>query len=62
MQDPPMFTTTIRLPGGLKSHVAAAAKRAGTTAQGFILEAIAERAERPVAGIGERPLACVAYR
>lgn len=38
-----MSTTTIRLPEELKERVAAAAKRAGTTAHGFILEAIAEK-------------------
>lgn len=40
-----MSTTTIRLPEGLKARVAAAAKRAGTTAHGFILEAIAEKTD-----------------
>ena len=40
-----MSTTTIRLPEELKARIAAAAKRAGTTAHGFILEAIAEKAE-----------------
>lgn len=40
-----MSTTTIRLPPDLKERVARAAKRAGTTAHGFILEAIAEKAE-----------------
>ena len=39
-----MSTTTIRLPQDLKARVAAAAKRAGTTAHSFILEAIAEKA------------------
>jgi predicted transcriptional regulator len=39
-----MTTTTIRLPEDLKARVAAAAKRTGTTAHGFILEAIAEKA------------------
>ena len=39
-----MSTTTIRMPEALKARVAAAAKRAGTTAHGFILEAIAEKA------------------
>lgn len=39
-----MTTTTIRLPEELKTRVAAAAKRAGTTAHGFILDAIAEKA------------------
>jgi predicted transcriptional regulator len=38
-----MSTTTIRLPNDLKSRVAEAAKRAGTTAHGLILEAIAEK-------------------
>jgi predicted transcriptional regulator len=40
-----MSTTTIRLPEDLKARVAAAAKRAGTTAHSFILEAIAEKAD-----------------
>lgn len=40
-----MPTTTIRLPDRLKARVAAAAKRAGTTAHSFILEAIAEKAD-----------------
>lgn len=40
-----MSTTTIRLPDDLKARVAAAAKRAGKTTHGFILEAIAEKAE-----------------
>lgn len=39
-----MSTTTIRLPEDLKARVAAAAKRAGTTAHSFILEAVAEKA------------------
>lgn len=39
-----MSTTTIRLPDDLKARVAAAAARSGTTAHGFILEAIAEKA------------------
>ena len=39
-----MTTTTIRLPPELKARVARAAARAGTTAHGFILEAIAEKA------------------
>ena len=38
-----MSTTTIRLPEALKARVASAAKRAGTTTHGFILEAIAEK-------------------
>lgn len=38
-----MPTTTIRLTDDLKKRVASAAKRAGTTAHGFILEAIAEK-------------------
>ena len=41
-----MSTTTIRLPKDLKSKVAAAAERAGTTAHGFILQAIAEKTVR----------------
>lgn len=41
-----MSTTTIRLPEDLKARVAAAAKRSGTTAHGFILDAIAEKAEQ----------------
>lgn len=40
-----MSTTTIRLPEDLKTRVTAAAKRAGTSTHGFILEAIAEKAE-----------------
>ena len=39
-----MSTTTIRLPEELKARVAAAARSEGTTAHGFILEAIAEKA------------------
>jgi predicted transcriptional regulator len=38
-----MTTTTIRLPDDLKARVADAAKRAGTTAHGFMVEAIAEK-------------------
>lgn len=41
-----MSTTTIRMPEELKDRVAKAAKQAGTTAHGFILEAIAEKAAR----------------
>lgn len=41
-----MSTTTIRLPPDLKERVARAARGAGTTAHGFILEAIAEKAEQ----------------
>lgn len=41
-----MSTTTIRLPDDLKARIAEAAKRAGTTSHNFILEAIAEKAER----------------
>jgi predicted transcriptional regulator len=41
-----MSTTTIRLPEDLKARVATAAERAGTTAHNFILEAIAEKADR----------------
>lgn len=40
-----MSTTTIRLTEELKSRVARVAKRTGTTAHGFILQAIAEKAE-----------------
>lgn len=40
-----MSTTTIRLSEELKTRVARAAEEAGTTAHGFILEAIAEKAE-----------------
>ena len=39
-----MPTTTIRLTEDLKARVAAAARRSGTTAHAFILEAIAEKA------------------
>jgi predicted transcriptional regulator len=39
-----MSTTTIRMPEDLKARVATAAKRSGTTAHGFILAAIAEKA------------------
>lgn len=41
-----MSTTTIRLPEELKTRVAAAARRAGTTPHSFILEAIAEKADQ----------------
>lgn len=41
-----MSTTTIRLPEDLKARVAEAARRCGTTAHGFIIEAIAEKAEQ----------------
>lgn len=41
-----MSTTTIRIPDDLKSRVADAAERAGTTSHSFILEAIEEKAER----------------
>lgn len=40
-----MSTTTIRLSPGLKTRVAEAAKRAGTTPHGFMLAAIAEKAD-----------------
>ena len=40
-----MSTTTVRLPDDLKTRVARAAKRAGTTSHNFILEAIAEKAD-----------------
>lgn len=41
-----MSTTTIRLPEDLKTRIAKAAEAAGTTVHGFILEAIAEKAEQ----------------
>ncbi|TRZ93489.1 MAG: ribbon-helix-helix protein, CopG family [Rhodocyclaceae bacterium] len=41
-----MTTTTIRMPEDLKARVAAAAKRSGTTSHGFMLAAIAEKAEQ----------------
>jgi predicted transcriptional regulator len=41
-----MSTTTIRLPEELKARVAKAAKRTGASTHGFILEAIAEKAEQ----------------
>ena len=41
-----MSTTTIRLPEELKTRVAAAAERLGKTPHGFILEAIAEKADQ----------------
>lgn len=41
-----MSTTTIRIPEDLKLRVAAAAERAGISAHGFILEAIAEKADQ----------------
>ncbi|MBS4095793.1 MAG: DUF1778 domain-containing protein [Sulfuricella sp.] len=41
-----MSTTTIRLPDDLKVRIAAAAKHAGKTTHGFILEAITEKAEQ----------------
>jgi predicted transcriptional regulator len=41
-----MPTTTIRLSDELKARVAIAAERAGTSPHGFILEAIAEKAEQ----------------
>ncbi len=40
-----MSTTTIRISSELKARVARAAKRAGKSAHGFIVEAIAEKAE-----------------
>ena len=40
-----MSTTTIRLPKDLKERIARAAERAGTTAHGFILQAIAEKTD-----------------
>ena len=41
-----MTTTTIRLSDELRIRIATAAKRAGTTSHSFILEAIADKAER----------------
>lgn len=41
-----MTTTTIRMPEDLKARVAAAAKRSGMTPHGFMLDAIAEKAEQ----------------
>ncbi len=38
-------TTTIRMPNELKTRVAVAAKRSGTTAHGFIIEAINEKTQ-----------------
>ncbi len=41
-----MPTTTIRLSEDLKARVAAAAKRSGTSAHGYIIEAIVEKTEQ----------------
>jgi predicted transcriptional regulator len=41
-----MSTTTIRLSDELKARVSRAAERAGTTAHGFILNAIEEKADQ----------------
>jgi predicted transcriptional regulator len=41
-----MSTTTIRLPDELKARLATAAERHGVTTHGFILEALADRAEQ----------------
>ena len=41
-----MSTTTIRLSDDLKARIARAAEAAGTTSHSFILEAIAEKAQR----------------
>lgn len=41
-----MSTTTIRLSEDLKTRLAAAAERAGTTPHNFILQAIAEKTAR----------------
>lgn len=46
MTETQVSTTTIRMPEDLKARVAAAAKRSGTTAHSFMLEAIAEKAEQ----------------
>ncbi len=40
-----MGTTTIRLTDELRSRIARAAKRSGTTSHNFILEAIAEKTD-----------------
>lgn len=40
-----MTTTTIRIPDELKHRISRAAQRTGTTTHGFILKAIAEKAE-----------------
>ncbi|HEY8229495.1 MAG TPA: ribbon-helix-helix protein, CopG family [Rhodanobacteraceae bacterium] len=40
-----MSTTTIRLPDELKARIAQAAKREGTSAHSFIVEAITEKAD-----------------
>lgn len=40
-----MSTTTIRLSEELRARVARAAERAGTTAHGFMLDAIAEKTD-----------------
>ncbi len=41
-----MSTTTIRIEDDLKSRIAAAAQRAGTTAHAFILDAISQTVEQ----------------
>ena len=41
-----MSTTTIRLPEDLRARVKQAARRAGTTPHGFILDAIAEKTDQ----------------
>ncbi|MBI5278802.1 MAG: DUF1778 domain-containing protein [Burkholderiales bacterium] len=41
-----MSTTTIRLTDELKRRIARAAEQSGTTAHAFILEAIADKADR----------------
>jgi len=41
-----MSTTTIRIDDDLKARVAAAAERAGKTAHGFIVDAIAQATEQ----------------
>lgn len=41
-----MSTTTIRLPEDLRARIALVAERSGKTAHGFILEAIAEKADQ----------------
>lgn len=41
-----MIPTTLRMPEDLKARVTAAAKQSGMTPHGFMLEAIAEKAEQ----------------
>lgn len=57
-----MSTTTIRLPKDLKERVARAASKAGMTAHGFILDAIAEKAARQELQTEFRELAGERYK